>query len=302
MSQRVDDGADAPDVILLRHDGDLRADPLVRAAAPRRLLQRREAEIPEHNLRHVPLRHLVAQEDVARFDVAVDDAAPARGRGVRRSGRAVVAVMQKGDGVGELQEDVPQERFRRAGVAIPRLEPAQIAALAVFEIEHERGIPAAFGVQEVRVVETQDAGMGRQDVLEDELFDGDARAVHVEFPLLLADKDFAVAYALDDPDLALAAFADLGELIVLVFDFVGVEAVVVDDCSFVEDFSGRFGCFGRFLCFPEKAHCCGFISRRIGWRVSELCKFTYFSRVLIWSYSTLDEKNHLAMQGSFEDV
>ena len=110
-------------------------------------------------------------------------------------------------------------------------------------------------VEEIRVVETQDAGMGRQDVLENVLFDRDTRAVHVEFLLLLADEDLLVAHALDDPDLALAAFADLGELIVLVLDFIGIVAFVADDCSFVEDFPGRFGWF-RF--FFKEGHCCRF--------------------------------------------
>ena len=296
MSQRMDNSAHAPDIILLRHDGDLGTDPLVRAAAPGCLLQRREAEIPEHDLRHGPVfGHLVAEEDVARFDIAVDDAAPAKGRGVRVSGKAVVAVVQEGDGVGELEEDVPQEHFRGAVVAVPRLEFAQIASLAVFEIQHERGISAALTVQEIRVVETQDARMGRQYVLEDELLDGDTRAVHVEFPLLLADEYLSVAIALDDPDLALAALADLSDCIVLVLDLVGVEAFVVDDGSFVEDFLGRFGCFGRFLFFPEKAHCCGFISRGIGWRVSELWNFAdllvffalQYGRTLLWTRRTI---------------
>ena len=256
----MDNSADAPDIILLSHDRDLRANPLVRAAAPGRLLQRREAEIPQHDLRHVLfLRHLVAQEDVARFDIAVDDAAPAKGWGLRRSGKAVVAVMQKGNGIGELQEDVPQEHLRLAVVPIPWLELAQIASLAVFEVQHKRGSPAVVTVEKIRMVETQDGRMGRQYILEDELFDWDTRAVHVEFPLLLADEYLPVAYALDDPDLALAAFADLSELIVLVLDLVGVEAFVVNDWSFVEDFLGlfrRFGRFGRFLFLPEKAHRC----------------------------------------------
>ena len=300
MHQRMDDGPHAPNVILLRHDGDLGADPLVCAAAPGRLLQGREAEIAEDDLRHVFLRRLVAEEDVARFDVAVDDAFPADGRDVRRSGLPVVAVVQEGDGVGELEEDVPDEHLRDAGGAVARLELAQVAALAVFEVEHEGGIPAAVTVEEVRVVETEDAGVGRQYVLEDELFDGDTGAVHVEFPLLLADEDFPVADALDDPDLALAAFADFRELIVLVLDFVGVEALVVDDCSFVEDLIvrfdcfGRFGCFGRFLFFGEKAHCCGFITKGILWRVSELCRFACVYRVVIWSYCGREETSYYA--------
>ena len=136
--------------------------------------------------------------------------------------------------------------------------------------------------------------MGRQYVLEDELFDGDTGAVHVESPLLLADEDLPVADALDDPDLALAAFADFRELVVFVTDFVGVEAFVVDDCSFVEDFPGWFGCFGRFgrfLFFPEKAHCGGLNLRGIGWRVSELCRFAYSYRDVTRSYYGREESS-----------
>ena len=96
----------------------------------------------------------MAEEDVARFDVAVDDAAPADGRDVRGSGLAVVAVVQEGDGVGELEEDVPEEHLVRARIAVSRLEVAQVAAFAVFEIEDEGGISVVVAVEEIRVVET----------------------------------------------------------------------------------------------------------------------------------------------------
>ena len=46
-----------------------------------------------------------AEEDVVGFDVAVDDAGPVTGWGIGVSGIVVVAVVEEGEGFGDLGED-----------------------------------------------------------------------------------------------------------------------------------------------------------------------------------------------------
>lgn len=215
MHERVDDGPEGPDVVLLREQRDLGPDPLVGAAALGLGLEAREAEVAEDELRLLgvpPGRGGgAAEEDVGGLEVAVDDALPVAGW--RRVAAVVVAVVEEGEGARELGEAGPDEGFGDAGAAVA----VQVAAAAVLEVEDE----PAVALEVVGVVEVDDVGVvAGQDGLEDVHLRRDV-AAHGVVLLLLAHQDPPVGFALHDPQLALAALAELADLLVRLLDDAG---------------------------------------------------------------------------------
>ena len=218
MRQRVNDGPDSPDVVLLRHSRDLGPDPLVSPGPVADLFaQGREAEISEHDSGEgVSGRDSAPEEHVCGLDVAVHDSPPISRRCVRIGCEAVVAVVKERNGVGELDEAMPQEVLGYTTLAPFRDKTRQIAALAVFKVQDQGTIVTVV----VSMIELDDAGVAGQYALEDVHLARNG-ALHVKAFLLFAHQNLPVAFPLDEPELALAAFADVPELFVRISDEEG---------------------------------------------------------------------------------
>lgn len=215
VCKSVDDGADAPDVVFFRHQRDLGANPFIRSAPIGLCFQGREAEIAKHDFRDgVPACELVPKKHVCGLDVAMDDPLPAwRRRSAWILCEAVGAIVEERERVCKLDEALPYEILGDTARASSGGILTQIAPLAVFEVQDK----GAVGSDVIRVVELDDPRVGGQYVFKDVHLAGYV-SVHGEAFLFLAHQDLPVAFPLDDPQLPLAALADLSELLVAVFD------------------------------------------------------------------------------------
>lgn len=205
MRQGVDDAAQGPDVAFGRGLGRLGRLPVVGAAvAVGGVVRVRgdggEAEVAELDVRVARLPVVVGaefQEDVGGLDVAVDDAVPGRGgAGVRGGVLEAPAVMQEGEGLGDLDEGVPDEGFRDLGGVEEVLvdEVVQVAAVAEFQVEFD-AVRVDAGVDE-----GGDALVAGEEVAQDSDLKGEA----------LGDDGSGFGDGLTDQELAVAASADEG--------------------------------------------------------------------------------------------
>ena len=227
----MDDGADGPDIVLLRHGWNLGADPLVGPAALGHWIQGREAEIAEDEVGSAIADDAMAEEDIAGLDVAVDDPSPRSRRDVGVFCLAIIAIVKKGYRIRELREAMPQEIFGSTSFAWSRNMFVQVAPLAVFEVQDQGFISG-----QVAMIEIDDPRVMGQYAFENEHLCRYG-AMHEVFSLFFADEGLPVAYPPDEPDLALTAFADLFHL------FIGVGSnlvVVLDRRPSYSTFRGNF--------------------------------------------------------------
>ena len=214
VRKSMDDGADAPDVVLFRYERDLGAYPFVSSGTISLCFQGREAEVAEHDLRDgIPARKLVSKKHVCRLDVAMDDSLPAWRGSVGIFREAVVAIVEERDRVGKLGEALPHEILGNTARASSGGILTQITPLAVFEVQDK----GAVGTHVIRMIELDDPRVGGQYVFK-EVHLARNVSVHGEAFLFLAHQDLPVAFPLDNPQFPLAALADLLELLVAVFD------------------------------------------------------------------------------------
>lgn len=107
----MDAGAYGPDVVLFRHERDFGPAPLVSSDSIVGLFaQGRQAEISQHEVRDgVSTHEFAGEENVFGLDVAMDNSSPVWRWGVGISCEAVIAIVKKSDGIGKLDEALPQK-------------------------------------------------------------------------------------------------------------------------------------------------------------------------------------------------
>jgi len=213
VGEGVDDCAEGPDVAFGGGLGPLGWLPGVGAAVAVGGVVRvggdgGEAEVAELEVRVAAEPVVVGaefEEDVGRLDVAVDDALP--GRGGAGDGAVVFevpAVVQEGEGFGELDEGVPEEGFRDLGGVVVVLVDEVLEVAAVAELEEELGSVR----EDAGVGEGGDPLVGWEEVAEDPDVDGEALGVF-GFGDGLEDQELAVAASADEGAGALASLADV---------------------------------------------------------------------------------------------
>lgn len=192
-----------PDIALPRHFWYLGTHPFRGATSIGLRHQRREAEISEHELRDGMIAgDLVAEEYVSGLNVAMNDSRPAPRWEVGIFFPASDAKVEKGKRFGQLNETVPQERFRTALFACSRYIAVQIAPLAVFEVHDQIHI----SLQEISSNKFDNPRVMGQYFFENVHLDGHVAEHGVDF-LFLAYQKFPVAFPLHQADFALATLA-----------------------------------------------------------------------------------------------